>query len=89
MSLQRLLVFPRKEGKVRRPLEPESLRVSEPLLGGRAEGGGRGGDSVCGLPSPYLCIKIEILGEVMSLLILRLGKISVTNLRLWGGDPKT
>lgn len=46
MSLQRLLILPRKEGKLRRPLEPESLRVSEPLLGGRAEGGGEG-ETVC------------------------------------------
>lgn len=45
MSLQRLLILPRKEGKVRRPLEPEILRVSEPLLGGRAGGGE--GETVC------------------------------------------
>lgn len=42
-SLQRLGIFPRKEGKVRRPQEPEILRVSEPLLG---VGEGRG-ETVC------------------------------------------
>lgn len=37
--------------------------------------------------SPYLYIKVTFLGEVMNLLFLRLGKISMTNLRLWGRGP--